>query len=154
MKRTVCCCLLCVLLCSLSACQEENRTTDTRSDSFADQAEKLAFFASYAICPTAVKDADYHLIYNDNSSRLLPAPTEWDVSAVIQVDPEDIPVWTKDMVGASAEDIDFTWWAGLGPLADTVAGETPSALYRREDTNSFLVVYQEAGILLKRFWAY
>lgn len=160
MKRIVLCCLLCALLVPLSGFglrtggREENRTTDTRSDSFADQAEKLAFFESYVVCPTPVLDADYHILLHDNSTGLVPGPSDWRISAVIRVDPADIPAWTEDMVEAANDDIDFTWWEGLGSLADAVTGETPSALYRRTESNSFLAVYREAGIILKYFATY
>lgn len=149
-------CLLAVLLFAVvsvlrsagSAGQEANKTTDTWSSEFASRDEKLAFLAEYLIMPSEVLDAEYHIVYYDNSTGLIPGPSDWDVRAALKVKPEDIPLWTDGLVAVSPEEIDLEWWVGLSS-ANILWDGDDAEYYKRENDFSYLVVFPNTGVILK-----
>ncbi|MDR2903071.1 MAG: hypothetical protein LBU77_00960 [Clostridiales bacterium] len=143
------------LFCFLSACFSENSptsklTTDTWSTNIEDYAEKIAFFKQYVTCPTDVLDVEYHIEFHNNSG-IPPGPSDWKVSAAIQVEKSDIAAWTADMTAVTEETIDTAWWRGLD-IQEWALTDAP-VYYKRAEEQSYLAVYEEQGILLKYFYA-
>ena len=146
--------ILLLLLC-LSACSiiglRENRSTDTRSTDFKNFDEKIAFLKEYIQDPTEILDAEYHIMYWDNSSGLLPAPSDWDMTMAIKLNPQDIPQWLDGMHEVTKKEIDMSWWDELYPTLDSWNLGEPSAYYERDDSFSYLVLYRESNVILKSF---
>lgn len=65
--------------------QPDSLTTDSRSTSFEDKEEKLAFLQKYFDMPSEVVDAEYHIVYQDNSQGAVPGLSEWEIRAALQV---------------------------------------------------------------------
>ena len=146
-----------VVALSLNACQQtkdttstNDRSTDTWSSSFDDQAEKLAFLSEYLIAPSEILDAEYHIVYHDNSGGLIPGPSDWDIRAVIKVTPEDIPLWTAGMNKLVPRQIDNTMWNDLQSQRFSWEERGYALYYKRPDARTYLVVYPYDGIIMKR----
>ncbi|MFN8446646.1 MAG: hypothetical protein U0175_37990 [Caldilineaceae bacterium] len=82
-----------------------NRTTDTSSNSFATDAEKVAFLEQYVRVHSAVDKAEFRIIYHDNSTGRVPGPSDWDIRAVMHV--ADTAAWIKDKT--QREPFDLAW---------------------------------------------
>lgn len=149
-------CLLAVLLFAAvavlrsagSAEHEANKTTDTWSSEFASRDEKLAFLAEYLIMHSEVLDAEYHIVYFDNSTGLIPGPSDWDVRVALKIRQEEILLWTDGFTAIASEEIDLEWWDGLSS-ADIFWDGDDAQYYKRENDFSYLVVFPNTGVILK-----
>jgi len=128
----------------------EDLTTDTWSSEIKDPGEKIQFLETYVNCPAEVLDTEYHIIYQDNSTGLVPGPSYWKVAAAIKINPGDSAKWIDDMEAVSETDIDMNWWKDLSVDEWTLNG--PVSYYKRPKDKSYLVVYNETDVVLKYFY--
>ena len=151
--------LLCTIfmLVFLSSCSfnganlsSEELTTDTWSAGIANHEDKIKFMEKYIKCPTEVLDAEYHIVFQDNSKGLVPGPSDWRIAAAIRVHGSDIDKWISDMEEVSENQIDQTWWAGLAIQNWDINNSV--SYYKRPNEQSYLAVYPKQGILLKYFY--
>jgi len=96
-----------------------------------------------------VKDAEYHIIYCDNSGGLVPGPSDWDIRVALKVDPEDILLWTDGMKKLIPGQIDIDLWDELKTERLTWEEREWAEYWKRPGANTYLVVYPETGIILK-----
>jgi len=127
---------------------EPNKTTDTWSSEFTGIDEKLAFLTEYLIMPSEVLDAEYHIVYHDNSTGLIPGPSDWDVRVALKIKAEELPLWTDGFDGVSPNEIDLAWWNEL-PSDDISWDSAGAEYYKRESSFSYLVVFPDTGVILK-----
>ena len=134
---------------SSNARGEPDRTTDTWSSSFESKGDKLDFLERYLIFFSEVEDAEFHVVYYDNSGGLIPGPSDWDIRVALKVAPEDIPLWTDGMEKSVPDQIGIGLWDGLKTERVTWEERDSPEYWKRPDSNTYLVVYPESGILLK-----
>jgi hypothetical protein len=66
------------------ACREApSLTTSTRSETLPTAEERVAFLGRYLRLRSAVRDAAFAIDYHDNSTGLLPGPSDWSVWAAL-----------------------------------------------------------------------
>jgi hypothetical protein len=128
---------------------EPDRTTDTWSSSFDNKEEKLNFLGEYITLFSEVLDAEYHIVYHDNSNGLVIGPSDWDIRVVLKVALEDIELWTDGMKKLSPKQIDAELWNDLKSERFTWRKSESAEYWKCPDSNIYLVVYPESGILLK-----
>ena len=129
---------------------EPDRTTNTWSSSFRSREEKLAFLCGYMTMPSEVIDAEYHIVYHDNSGGLIPGPSDWDIRVVLKVAPEDTYRWTDGMKRLVPDQIDIDLWDGLGTEWFTWNGmRGEEDCWKNPDSNEYLVVYPWSSVILK-----
>jgi hypothetical protein len=107
----------------LTAPEALDRTTDTLSSSFTTVKERLEFLDRYLNFPSQPVDAQYHLIYFDNSVGFPPGPSDWDIKVVVWLEPKDTPLWLKNMTKVATFD-DFDWVLKLSPESTELDLET------------------------------
>ena len=129
--------------------EADSRTTDSRSTSFQDREEKLAFLQTYLDLPSGVSDAEYHIVYQDNSQGAVPGPSDWEIRAALQVEKEDISLWTDGMKKILPQQTDSRWWEDLKTPSFTWELSGDAQYYKRPDSQSYLVVCPGSGIILK-----
>ena len=71
------------------------RTTDTRSSSIDSKALKLAFLRDYLGGPSEPDDAEFHLVFHDNSDGCVPGSDAYDMKVVLKVKPDQVPKWAE-----------------------------------------------------------
>ena len=82
------------LLVLAAACKSNGtRTTDTRSTNIKSKELKLAFLKDYMSGPTVPLDAEFHILFHDNSGSLLSGGSDYDFQAVIRVTPDQTFKW-------------------------------------------------------------
>lgn len=131
----------------------ENKSTDTWSSSFQNQADKIEFLKQRLTCHSEVLDTEYHIVMYDNSTGLVPGPSEWMYLVAVKVHAEDLPLWLDDMREIQYDEIDPAWWDDLQLDNDKWDRSSVPVCYQRAETFNYTVVYQETGILLKYFYA-
>jgi hypothetical protein len=134
-------------------------TTDTDSRSIPDRQQRLAFLARYLRFQSPLVDAEFIIRYRDNGQGLVPGPSDWDIRAVLQVEgpaSEWHAGWTpcpaQDPSNARQPDFDTAWAEPLlGRRAQWQALRSSPRCYRNpRSASSFLVVYEEDGVVLYR----
>ena len=133
----------------LSLIEKENKTTDTWSYNFTDKEEKLSFLTEYIVAPSEILDAEYHIFFHDNSGGLVPGPSDWDIRVAIKIKPENIFLWTEDFEKTTSAEINLTWWNKLSTDYILWTDNANVEFYKRENKFSYLVVFKDAGIILK-----
>jgi hypothetical protein len=129
--------------------KNDDLSTDTWSSSFDNHYDKLSFLARYLVPFSEIIDAEYHIIYADNSRGRVPGPSYWDIRAALKVNAEDIPTWLDGFFEVPQGDIDLGWWDEIN--SDSVAWTADCAqFYQRPGSLSYLVVFADEAILLKR----
>lgn len=140
-------------LAALACGQGASLTTDTRSSQFATDAEKIAFLARYLKLPSPVEAAEFHVRYQDNSRGLVPGPSDWDVRAVVRVQPAETARWAEGLrrlpVGA-APSVDLSWGHALLPDEARWRLASSPALYTRDEGAVVVAVFEAEGIVMKR----
>lgn len=76
----------------LMSCGNDN-STDTFSSSFSGKQEKMDFLAKHFKLRTKVKDAEYHIMIQDNSGGLVPGPSFWSYHIALKLDPAKLNQW-------------------------------------------------------------
>ena len=84
--------LLLLLISCLISCNE-SRTTNTYSKDFESKTEKLNFLKKYLNLRTEVEDLEYHISYMDNSTGMLPGPSEWTIRVALKVNTDSLSKW-------------------------------------------------------------
>jgi hypothetical protein len=87
--------LLMLLLVSCSKL-EVLPSTNTSSSAFATLPEKVAFLERYVTFRRHYSELEYGVFYQSNDG-CPPGPSEWDVSIIARVPPDELAVWTVDM---------------------------------------------------------
>ena len=78
----------------LTSCQE-SKTIKTTSKNFGSKTEKIKFLKSYLNLEYEnFTDLDFYIDYQDNSTGMVPAPSDWDIYIIAKV--KDIEPWIKD----------------------------------------------------------
>lgn len=96
-------------------CARGDRSTDTWSKDLAGPAHRLAFLKDYAQGPTEPLDAEFHLVFHDNSQGLLAGPSDYAFDVALKVRPDDVSRWAEGCTPARL-DPKPAWAAAL--LAD------------------------------------
>lgn len=139
----------------LVARQPPSLTTDTRSRDLAE-ADKVPFLARYLKLRSSVEAAEFHIVYHDNGGGLVPAPSDWDVRAVMKVAPGDIAAWTADVAPPTSPDStaygyapsDLGWIYELLPKTDRWKTTSKPKIYTRSATT--VIVFEPEAIVCKR----
>ena len=127
---------------------ERTRSTETRSADFRTDAEKLAFLDQYLVFHSAVEATEFFIVYRDNSTGLVPGPSDWDIRAVLKLDRADVPRWTGGMQQVAADSVDLSW--GYALLSDEPRWQISSqpAVYR--SPGAILAVFEPEGVVFAR----
>ena len=128
--------------------RQNNKTTDTWSFEFKEADEKLAFLSEYLTMPSDIIDAEYHIVYHDNSAGMIPGPSDWDIRVALKVKPENIPLWLDGFTAVSPEEIDLIWWSELA--SGSISWSNANAeYYKRDNGFSYLVIFPDENVILK-----
>ena len=125
-----------------------NKTTDTWSFEFEKVSDKLAFLSEYLIMHSKVIDTEYHIVYFDNSTGIIPAPSDWDIRVALKVKEEDIHLWLDGFTEVLAEEINLSWWDALVSY-NIVFDDANAKYYKREGSFSYLVIFPDENVILK-----
>ncbi len=89
-------------------------STNTQSSAFTTPEERLAFLERYLNFQSEPRNAQYHLVYKDNSQGSPPGPSDWDFRIVLWLEPADVSLWLQDV-----REVDvingFGWVSELSP---------------------------------------
>ena len=121
-------------------------TTDTRSSTFSDNRSKIAFLKKYLKMPSAIEEAEFHVVYQDNSGGLVPGPSDWDIQVVLRVKLENVPLWTNGMTRVDLADL--SWGYSLLPSAEQWAVKSKPVIY--EQGRTVVAVFEPEGTIFKR----
>ncbi|MBT9780066.1 PSP family protein [Clostridium sp. MCC353] len=129
--------------------EQDSYTTDTRSTEFENKDEKLGFLRKYMDMPSDVTEAEYHIVYQDNSRGMVPGPSDWEIRAALQVEEKDIPLWTEGMKKILPGQVDSRWWEDLQTSSFTWEIPKDAVYYKRPGSQTYLVVWPDDGMILK-----
>jgi hypothetical protein len=71
-------------------------STHTSSSAFATLPEKVAFLEQYVTFRRHYRELEYGVFYQNNGG-CPPGPSEWDVTIIARVPPDELAAWTADM---------------------------------------------------------
>ncbi len=78
------------------SCSSNNKTTDTYSKTLGNTQDKILFLKKYFQLRTEVEDAEFHIVYQDNSTGILAGPSDWSYKIALKVHPDSIDKWQLD----------------------------------------------------------
>ena len=81
-------------------CARGGRSTDTRSGDLAGPLHRLAFLKDYAQGPTEPLDAEFHIVFHDNSGGLFAGPSDYEMNVAVKVKPDDMARWAAGCTAA------------------------------------------------------
>ena len=96
-----------------------------------------------------VLDAEYHIVFYDNSGGMIPGPSDWDIRVALHIALEDIPLWTEGMQRLAPGQIDVGLWKELKSERFTWQESELVEYWKRPNSKVVLVVFPESGIVLK-----
>jgi hypothetical protein len=141
------------LILSIASCSllndAESKTTDRWSRDIRKKEEKIEFARRYIRMPSEILDTEFHIVYHDNSTGMMPGPSDWNIVAVFKVRPENLDRWRQGMMEIDGTEMDLNDWNGV--LPDTHAWKASSVpeFYRRENEPVYMAIYRKEGIVLK-----
>src|ERR1041385_4792124 len=77
-------------------------TTNTNSSSIATLADRTKFLNEYVSFRRTYETLDFDIMYQNNGSGMVPAPSDWDVRLVATVPASELQAWIPSGVNASA----------------------------------------------------
>ncbi len=144
---TTCSVLMTVLL--LAACSNIGaKTTDTQSSAFGTKEGKLDFLRKYLTHMEGVRDAEYHIVFQDNGAGLVPGPTDYSIIVALVVDPDSLVHWTENCVGKDTLVDADPWRKALSGFDWPV---TDSALVCRPEPGVEKIIYRNDGVVLAHY---
>ena len=81
-------------------CARGDRSTDTWSNDLAGPLHRLAFLKDYAQGPTEPLDAEFHIVFHDNSGGLFAGPSDYEMNVAVKVRPDDVARWAEGCTAA------------------------------------------------------
>ena len=117
-----------------------DRTTDTASNSFGTDAEKVAFLEQYVRFHSAMDKAEFRVVFHDNSTGRVPGPSDWEIQAVMHV--ADTAAWIKDK--QQREPFDLAWAEPF--YRDDLRPSSKPQFY--ESADSRLAIFEAEQIVL------
>ncbi|HEV3191562.1 MAG TPA: hypothetical protein VGY54_13730 [Polyangiaceae bacterium] len=78
------------------AADSASMTTHTRSDSLPTPEERVSFLGRYLHLRSPLHDAAFVIDYHDNSTGLVPGPSDWRVWAGMQLPPGAMSSWLQE----------------------------------------------------------
>lgn len=141
--------LLLSIITLLAGCSGDSgpSSTDTSSDRFATLAEKVAFLQQYVTFRYNYRSLDFRITYHNNSTGLVPGPSDWNIRIVAKVPPADLATWTSGLTRVSKAD---TSWLSDVPTSINYSGvsEWFQSDYKIVgiDTKSAVVVYKNSNM--------
>ena len=89
--------LLLLLTFILYGCSE-SRTISKGSDAFTTLEQKIGLLKKYVnLNGKNFKTLDYHIIYQDNSTGMVPGPSDWDICIIAEIPETEISVWIEGL---------------------------------------------------------
>lgn len=136
-----------VALCLVSGCgylsgsNDPGRTTDTASSAFDTTADRVDFLTDYITERSPILETQFHIVYRDNSTGMIPGPSDWTIRYAVRVDPGDLDLWTEGMaVIDPVENWDESMLAGWPITTDS------PVFYQRPGLT--LAVYEADGVVV------
>ena len=96
----------------LLGCKSDSRTTDTKSAGIKSRELRIAFLKDYFASPTEPLDAEFHLVFQDNSGGMIPGPSDSDFQVAVRVPPDAVAQWAMGCEAARL-DVRPAW---VGPM--------------------------------------
>lgn len=127
-----------------------DKTTDTLSAQFANDAEKIAFLKQYLTLHSEIEGTEFHIRYYDHSMGLVPGPSDWDIQVVLKIAPENLSAWTSGWQLGSSQNVDLSWGYALLPQEPRWKVESQPAVSIQ--LNDVMAVFEQEGILFRRIW--
>ncbi len=81
------------ILSLIIGCGSDSKTTNTKSSIFKTNQEKIQFLEKYITFKRSYKKLDFHINYQDNSTGMVPGPSDWDICLVAVVPPFELEKW-------------------------------------------------------------
>ena len=131
-------------------------TTDTHSSQLSSDREKVEFLAKYLALKSGVQAAEFHVVYRDNSTGIVPGPSDAEVEAVLKVRPADVRLWVSGMqrqevdgTGRSVRD-QLAWGYALLPDAAMWRVSSEPAVFRSGSGSTTVAAFESEGIVMTR----
>jgi hypothetical protein len=87
-------------------------TTNTYSSRFNSDRQKIEFLSKYLKFLSPIEATEFHIVYHDNSTGILPGPSDWNIEAVMKVSPSNLKRWTQELK-LQQQPIDLAWGYAL-----------------------------------------
>jgi hypothetical protein len=113
-------------------------------------AEKIAFLSRYLFTKSDLEAAEFNIDYQDNSGGGVPGPSDWDIQAVMKMQPRDTILWAEGLNRVSSEDRDLSWGMRLLPQTDAWRIESKPQVFVRPAENVTVAIFEPEGIVFKR----
>lgn len=107
--------LLLVISCA-GARSDAPASTNTTSTAFPTLDEKVAFLERYVAFRRHYLELEYGIFYQDNARGCVPGPSDWDISIVARVPPNELSAWGEGMTRVESQPPELI---GLGSQLDT-----------------------------------
>ncbi|TSE09367.1 hypothetical protein [Aquimarina algiphila] len=144
--------VLCFVLTSCVNSHNNNTLTSVEIESTED---RVATLKREIVSKSEFHDAEF-LLFNVNgfaNSRVtgIPGPSSWNYRFGIKVKPSEIKNWIADFTRIDAKEYTFDWTNDLVVHRNqNWERKSVPEVYKREDGNTFIVVYQKEGIVFKQ----
>ena len=101
--------------CSFLSCNnQENRSTNIQSSSFDSKEAKIAFLKKYIQLNSPIIDAEYQIVYHDNSTGLLQTSSDWLMHIAIKIEPQNLQEWLTNC-HQKKDSFDLKEWQNILP---------------------------------------
>ncbi|WP_438426078.1 hypothetical protein [Aquimarina macrocephali] len=144
--------VLCFVLVSCVNSHKNNTLTSIETESAED---RIAMLKREIVSKSEFYDAEF-LLFNVNgftNSRItsIPGPSSWDYQFAIKVEPLEVKHWIADFTKIDAKEYTSDWTNSLviHRKQNWEIKSTPE-VYKREESNTFIIIYQKEGIVFKR----
>jgi len=84
------------LIVFIFSCQED-KSIDVFSYQINNKSEKIEILERYLEKKSGLIDAEYHIWYKDNSSGLIPGPSDYTIYLALKIKPDSLDSWVKTL---------------------------------------------------------
>ena len=140
----------------LNGCSAYDATDMTKmaSNKVADKAERVEKLSAEITSYSEFQDAEYDLFNVNgfsNSRQTLPGASSWDYKFVIKVKKADLDSWTAGMTELQLNGYDVSWTKDIiKPRQENWLTITEPKLFKREEADVTVLVYEDEGVIFKR----
>ena len=136
-------------LLAFSSCGED-KSANIYSYTIESKKSKLDLLKEYLTTESGLIDGEYHIWIKDNTSGLVPGPSDHSITLALKIIPDSIGNWTTHLV-KRADVVSTRNWDELKLKKEEWDLSGVPEVYYNDSKTEIKLVYREKGILLAAY---
>jgi len=140
-------CYLLILLVGYS-CLSDDRSINIYSYEIESQKEKLQQLKTYLTKDSGLLDAEYHIVFHDNSTGFVPGPSDHHITLALKIESDSLDAWINNNLDSTSQSISLEFWTDLNLEPNKWELNSKPEVFISKNKKLLKMVYRNEAIIL------